>query len=253
MNRPVITIEAHEIPSGQFTLGIVEPLFEDRRLASKRMPSVNSNEKVGYTSTQLTLSMCIREVNSKPIPFNPADPVAVLKQLPTDDTQFLVATFVSAFTLNELLAEDAMELATKLKDENGLTYVIPKDKLPNKTANITFRRPRTSDEISVQRRFPGDENNPGYTTSELLFAECIEALDDKTVEKPKDMITLFDSWPLLDQQYAQAVFSNIAYMKAEDFEKVEDLGKSLLDRLKSLKASTSKVSKKGTASTTTSN
>jgi hypothetical protein len=250
MTRPVITIEAQEIPSKKYSIGLVEPLFEERRLASKRMPTANSGQKVGYTTTQLMLAMCIKEVNGTPIKLDPRDPVAILRELPTDDTQFLLATFVSAFTLNDNLAEEVKEFSTTLKDGNQTGYfTIPKTKLPNSYGDIIFRRPRTDDEIKVQKRYPGEETNPGYSTAELFFAECITTIDGVEIEKPKDMITMFDNWSLVDQQYAQAVFNNIAYIANEDYEKAEDLGKNLRDRLKNLKLSTSKVNKDSTPMT----
>lgn len=250
MTRPVITIEAQEIPSQKFSIGLVEPLFETRRLASKRMPAVNSGQKVGYSTTQLMLAMSIKEVNGQPIALDPRDPVAILRQLPTDDTQFLLATFVSAFTLNDNLAEEVKEFATHLKETNQTPFfTIPKSKLPNEFGDVIFRKPRTDDEIKIQRRYPGEDSNPGYSTAELFFAECITTINGVEIEKPKDIITLFDEWTLLDQQYAQAVFNNIAYMATEDFDKAEDLGKSLRDRLKNLKVSTSKPSKDTTPTT----
>lgn len=253
MDRPVITIEAHEIPSGKFSLGIVEPTFEDRRLASKRMPAANSGQRVGYSVTQLMLAMCVKEVNGQPVPFDAKDPVKILRELPTEDTQFLSSTFVSAFTIDNNLSEDIKELATHLKETSKtLSYTIPKHKMPSQMGSITFRRPKTNDEINIQRVYPGEENNPGYTTSEAFFAECIESIDGKPVEKPKDKVTLFDPWTLIDQQYAQGVFNNMAYMDTEGYDNAEQLGKSLRDRLKSTKPLTSKA-EKSTKRTTKSN
>lgn len=249
MDRPIITIEPHEMPSNKFSIGLVEPLYEERRLSSKRMPAANSGQKVGYTVTQLMLAMCIKQVNGRDIPFDAKDPVSILRELPTDDTQYLIATFISAFTLDTNLAEDAKELATHLQETaKSVVYTIPKAKMPNGYGTIVFRRPKTDDEIKIQRKYPGEENNPGYTTSELFFAECITSIDGVEVDKPKDSVTMFDSWTLLDQQYAQAVFSNIAYMDTEDYDKAEQLGKSLRERLKSSKTTTSKA-EKGTKAT----
>lgn len=251
--RPVITIEAQEIPSNKFSIGLVEPLFEERRLASKRMPSANSGQKVGYTVTQLMLAMCIKEVNGHPVKLDPRDPVAILRQLPTDDAQFLLATFVSAFTVDDNLAESIKEFSTHLKETNTTPFfTIPKHKLPNNYGDIIFRRPTTDDEIKTQRRYPGEETNPGYSTSEMFFAECITSIDGEEIEKPKDLITIFDDWTLIDQQYAQSVFNNITYIDTQDYDKAEELGKNLRDRLKSSKTSTSKQNK-GTAPMTKSN
>lgn len=252
-DRPIITIESHEIPSKKFSIGLVEPLFGERRLASKRMPSANSNQKVGYTVTQLMLAMCIKQVNELEVKLDPRDPVAILRQLPTDDAQFLLATFVSAFTVDDNLAESIKEFSTHLKETNNTPFfTIPQEKLPNGFGTIIFKRPTTDDEIKIQRRYPGEETNPGYTTSEMFFAECITSIDGEEVQKPKDLITLFDDWTLIDQQYCQSVFNNITYMDTQDYEKAEDLGKNLRDRLKNSKASTSKLSK-GTTVTTKSN
>lgn len=243
-NRPIITIEAQDIPSGKFSIGLVEPLFEDRRLASKRMPAVNSGQKVGYTTTQLILAMCIKEVNKHPVELDARDPVAILRQLPTDDLQFISSTFVAAFVLDDNLSEDVQEFSTKLKEEAKTPfYTIPKTKLPNEYGDIVFRKPTTDDQIKILRRYPGEEANPGYAASELFFAECITTINGKDVTKPKDLITLFDDWTLIDFQYASAVFNNITYIDVEDQERAEDLGKNLRNKLKNLKSSTSKPEK----------
>ena len=237
--RPVITIEAHEIPSKLFSIGVVEPLYEERRLASKRMPAPTSGQKVGYTTTQLMVAMCIKEVNGQLVPTDARDPIAILRSMASDDSQFIIAAFISAFIVDDNLSEEIKEFSTQLKEStNGFTYTIPKDRLPNKTASITFRRPRTDDQIKMERKYPGAETNPGFTIEELLFAHCIEALDGVEADKPKDLVSLFDHWPLIDQQYAQMVFNNLAYIDKDDYDKAEDLGKSLRDRGRGSKTTT---------------
>lgn len=248
--RPLITIEAHELPSKAFSVGLVEPLFEERKLASKRMPAPGSGQKVGYTTTQLMVAMCLKEINGEKFAVDPRDPVAILRGMPSDDAQFIVATFISAFVVDDNLAEEIKEFSTSLKDGKAtLSYTIPKDKLPNKTASITFRRPRTDDQIKMERKYPGAETNPGYTMEELLFANCIEAIDGVEPEKPKDLVSLFDNWPLIDQQYAQMVFNNIAYIDKDDYDKAEDLGKNLRNRKSGSKTSTATPEKSGGSTT----
>lgn len=229
-NRELIIIEASELPSGKYQIGLVEPTFKDRRDAARRLPS-NPDSRVGYSLEQLLLSMSILEVNNQPVREDPRDPICNIRYLAPEDSQYLLTTFLEAFTLSEELADDVRAFSKELKDSSNIIYTIPKDKMPCGLFSVTFRAPSTGDQIDIDRRYPGADSNCGYSSEEMLFAAMLTHIDGKEItERPKEIISIIDSWFHIDAQYALAAFLNINYLNKEQRLSAKDLGKQLRTR-----------------------
>ncbi len=239
------TIEAASIPSRSYSVSFREPLFKDRREASRRMP--NDDVNLGYTIEQLLLSSCLEQVNGQPYQMVPRDPIAKLRELPPADTQFLVAVFLEMFTLNEELAEEVKALSEELRSQGKAVYTIPKEAMPSGLFSISFKQPTTGDQIDADRRYPGAESNCGYSMEEMLFASSLSHINGELVQLPKDTISLLDPWTHLDAQFALAVFLNLCFIDRSTRMAAKDLGKQLRRKERTLPVE----SKKQRATTTT--
>lgn len=246
------TIAASELPTGACSIGIEEPTFKVRREAAKRMPS-NPDSNPGFSLEQVMLAMSIKEINGNPIPANLRDPLDTIKNLMPKDVQFLLRFYVTAFTLTDELADDCKTLADNLMKQPTPTLVIPKEEMPTESFSVSFRRPSTSDEISINKRYPGAASQPGYTKEEMLMAYCITAVDGKPVDESKAVIDLLDDWDHIDAQFALGVFLNLSYMDAEDGVRATELGKKFRRKGKRSSESSTKTTKSTTKSTQKSN
>jgi hypothetical protein len=241
-NKLSFVIDAGALPSKKFSVTIEEPTFKDRRDAAKKLPS-NPDSKIGYSLEQLLLSMSISKINNRPIKEDPRDPIYNIRGFSPEDTQFLLTTFLEAFTLNDELADDVRNLSQDLRANNtNNIYTIPSDRMPNQLFSVTFGCPTTGDQIDIERKYPGADSNCGYTAEELLFAAMVTHVDGKEVSPTKDYISLLDEWTHIDAQYALGVFLNLCYINREERNAAKELGKSLRKNVK-VSGSTSPSSK----------
>ena len=249
INKASFTIEASQLPSKLYSVTLEEPTFKDRRDAAKKLPS-NPDSKIGYSLEQLLLSMCITQIDGRPIKTDPRDPIYNIRGFSPEDTQFLLTIFLEAFTLNDDLADDVRLLSEELKKDNtsGI-YTIPKERMPNQEFSVTFKCPTTGDQIDIERKYPGADSNCGYTSEELLFAAMISHVEGVAVPESKDYISLLDGWTHIDAQYALGVFLNLCYISKEKRSTAKELGKSLRSKGKDIK-STSTRSKSSKDSST---
>jgi hypothetical protein len=221
-NPKLYVIEAQDMPTQGYSLTIKEPLFADRREASKRVP-VDKN--IGYSVDQLLLSMCIYGVNGKAIPPAPRDPIYKLKDLPTDDGQFVLQYFLGAFSIDEDLADEIKAFCDSLKGSTNSHYTIPSHVFPSGERSITFKTITSGEQFDQDRVYPGEDSGCGYSLEELLFASAIVEVDNKAVDKQKIAIDLLNEWPLLDVSVGLAIFLNICYIDKEQKKKARELGK----------------------------
>lgn len=226
-NPKLYVIEAQDIPTKGYSLTIKEPLFADRREASKRVP-VDKN--IGYSVDQLLLSMCIYGVNGKAIPPAPRDPIYKLKDLPTDDGQFVLQYFLGAFSIDEELADEIKAFCDSLKGSTNSHYTIPSHMFPSGERTVTFKCITSGEQFDQDRVYPGEDSGCGYSLEELLFAAAIVEVDNKAVDKQKLPIDLLNDWPLIDVSVGLAIFLNICYIDKEQKKKARELGK--LSRMK---------------------
>ena len=242
------TINAEEMPTKSVSVSFREPLFSDRREASRRYPTAS---RVGYSMEELLLAMCLTGFNGNPLPAVPTDPIQYLKQLPHIDGQYLFSTFLSMFTLQEDQAKSAKEMGTKMKISADSTHSIPQGTLPVEGVAVSFHAPTLGNRMDLDRSYPGADSNCGYSLEEMLFAACIDTVDSEPKPNNKEYIAVLDNWTHLDAQYALAVFINAVTIDKEEDNRARTLGKSLRDKTKdvsqkSTKSSTSKNSKEGT-------
>jgi len=218
------TIPVENMPTRTFSLTLKEPLFKDRREVSRRYPGQQS----GYSMEELLLSTSITAINNNQIPSLPRDPIQNYKELPLLDAQYALAVFLSMFTLDQELSDAAKEIGTKFKNTYSPQYIVEKEDMPLKEFSFTFRPPLAYDRIEIDRRYAGANSNCGYSLEEMIFADCITAIDGNPVlSKPKDVITLIDNWTHLDAQFAIAIFLNTVSIDDSDSKTAKSLGKFL--------------------------
>lgn len=219
-----IVIPRDMFPSGRYDVEMREPLFRDRVLARRRHPGEDS--RCGYTVQDLLCAMCLVSVNGQKVPEGPFPVIDRLKGVPVADLQFLMSVFLSAFTVDEELAERAKELGEQFRRSAATTYVIPAEQMPSGKFSVTFTEAVMEDVMRLERAYPG-ENACGYAFEELVFADSIVAIDGEPVKKPRDPVELIMDWPHLDAQFAYAVFLKVCYIDAQRGREGERLGKSL--------------------------
>jgi hypothetical protein len=237
------TISAESMPTKSYSVTFREPLFKDRREASRRYPG----QQAGYSMEELLLATCITGINNQPFPPIPRDPIQNYKELPLVDGQYLLAVFLGMFTLDQELSDQAKELGTKFKLTPSFNNCVNKEDMPLKEFSVSFRPAQAYDRIENDRRYPGANSNCGYSLEEMLFADCITAVDGEPISnKPKDVISLIDDWKHIDAQFAIAVFINTVTIDENDTKQAKSLGKSLRAGIISSPKTTSDNKRKST-------
>ena len=220
-----ITIPKDAFPSGQYEVTLKAPTFKDRVLARKKHPGEDS--RCGYTVQDLLCAMCLHSVNGREVPQGPFEVIDRLKQIPLADSQFLLTVFLSTFTVDEELAAKAKELADKFRSQGTQQCTIPAVDMPTGGFSVTFVEPVMEDSMRLERLYPGENSNCGYSFEEMVFADSIIAVDGNPVRKTNDPIQLIMDWNHLDAQFACAVFLKVAYIDQQRGREGERLGKSL--------------------------
>lgn len=238
-------IPAEDMPSGLFSVDVGEPTFKERMEATKRVPE---NSNLGYNVPQLMVSMCLKKIAGTKVSFTNKDPIANLRPMSPKDQQFLIAVFTGAFYLDEELVEDVKELAKELREQDAKEfYTIPAERTPEEKLNITFKAPTTGDQIDLDRRFPGNNQQVGYTFEEFFFANMITHINGEEVDKKENPIDRLLSWSNLDAEYCVACFLQMNFIDKEIREKASELGKKYRKR----ERPTKKVSKSSDTTTAT--
>lgn len=217
-----ITIPADAFPSQKVEVVLREPLFLDQMEAVRRHPS--RNEKVGYSQQELLCSMCIESINGAKM-YNPADPMSAMSQLAHDDAQFLMAVFLSTFTLDEELDNFAKTIADRVRTSGKTVCVITTEEMPSGSRSVSFSLPSLGDRVAVERRYPGEESNCGYSFEHLFLAYRLETIDGQPLPKVKEPIDLIRDWPLLDVQFTLAVFLKCAAIDNSKWDSAKAMGK----------------------------
>ena len=231
----LLHIPAEEMPSGLFSVDLLEPTFKERVEATKRVPE---NSNLGYSVPQLMVSMCLRKINNSPVSFAHKDPIANIRPMSTKDQQFIIAVFTGAFYLDEELVEDVKDLSSELRKMDVKEfYTIPKERTPNQLLNVSFRAPTTGDQIDLDRRYPGNNQQMGYTFEEFFFANLITHVNGEEVNKKENAIDRMMNWTNLDVEYCVACFLQMNFIDKEIREKATSLGKKWRNRERSTKRS----------------
>jgi hypothetical protein len=92
--------------------------------------------------------------------------------------------------------------------------------------------------MSLERKYPGNDSNCGYTFEEMLFAASLTHIDGVPVDSPRDVITLLDEWRHIDAQFALTVFINAVTIDRQEVKDAKHLGKLLLEELSTPEPST---------------
>lgn len=220
-----IVIPKEAFPTGRFEVELREPLFKDRLNARRRHPGDSAN--CGYTVQDLMTAMCLEKVNGQPLPGGPTDIIDRIRQMPLADSQFLITTFISAFVLDEELAQKAKEIADGFRTQTVANYTIRAEDMPSGLFSVTFTEPVMEDSMRLEMAYPGEDSKCGYTFEEMVFADSIIAIDGQAVKKTRDPIEVIQDWPHLDANFASAVVLKIAYIDRNKGKDAERLGKSL--------------------------
>ena len=155
---------------------------------------------------------------------NPKDIADHLRPFPIPDRQFLLVTFLEMYFISTDEANSARELADTLLKNPKLSYTIDKDYLPSKSLSLTFSSPNTGTQMEVDRRHQGAHIS-GCSMEEMLFAYCVSAINGKTIEQPKDIVSIFDEFSIADVQFGALVFVNMFTINDTSTEAAKDLGK----------------------------
>lgn len=224
----LLHITADEIPSKTFNIDIREPTFKDRLVANKRVPE---NSNLGYSISQLMLSMCVEKINGKPIKAHPKDPISNIRPMTTRDQQFCIAVFSGAFFLDEELVEDIKSLAEELRNQdNRESFTISADRMPNENLSITFKCPSTGNQIDLDRKYPGNNQSCGYSFEEYLFAHLITHINGEEVDASSDAMSRLYTWPNIDAEFAVSTFLQMNFIDKEIREQANTLGKKWRSR-----------------------
>jgi len=235
-NEELLEISKDEMPSGKISVSLREPTFKDRVEANKRVPD---DSNMGYSIPQLMVSMCMKKVNNKEVGFKPQDPVSNIRPFPTRDQQFIISVFSGAFYLDDDLVEDVQSLADELRNQDAReAYTIPSDRTPTGNLSVTFRVPSTGDQIDLDRRYPGHNQQVGYAFEEFLFANLITSVNGEQLGKNDGLSEMF-KWKNIDAEYCLAVFIQMNFLDQETRRKANDIGKKWRTRERS-SAKTSK-------------
>jgi hypothetical protein len=239
------TIPADKLPNKSASVTVKEPTFKDRREAAKRYPT-NAN----YPIEDLLLGLCITHINDQDVLKVPTDPIKLVRQFPHADAQYLSAVFLTMFTLDEELSEQAQNLGSTFKTSIQENCTISKEQMPIGEFSITFVKPHLGDRHQAEKVYPGADSSCGYSLEELLFARSILAVNG---EKPNhaDPIDVLNEFPHLEAQFAVAVFLNAITLNKADVNEAQQLGKSLRDQFRSGGQDESPKSTKSKKSATT--
>lgn len=219
----LLFISKEEMPSQTFSVHIKEPTFKDRVEANKRVPE---NSNLGYSIPQLMLSMCIKKLNNKNVSFTPKDPICNIRPMSTRDQQFLISVFSGAFYLDEELVEDVKSISEEMrKDDKRESYTIPSNRMPTESLSVTFRVPTTGDQIDLDRRYPGNNQQVGYTFEEFFFSNLLTHINGEELNKKQDGLSQMFEWKNIDAEYCVAAFLQMNFIDKEMREKANELGK----------------------------
>lgn len=237
----VITIPAQSFPSQKVEVVLREPLFSDQMEASRRHPG--RNERVGYSQQELLCALCIEAINGAKV-YNPTDPMTAMGELAHEDAQYLMAVFLATFTLDEELDNYAKTLADRVRDGGKRVCTIGLKEMPSGERAVSFSLPSLGDRVAVERRYPGEDSNCGYSFEHLFLAHRLETINGEALPKVKEPIDLLRDWPLLDLQFTLAVFLKCAAIDNSKWDDAKAMGKDFRSSLYGKKAPATTVSTK---------
>jgi hypothetical protein len=232
MSLPTFEIQKEEIPSGEFSITLQEPNFGTWREARKRYPypTNNSNQNPGYTTDELLFAMCFVGVNGRSFPEASRDVIDRIERFTIEDKQFLMQAFMEAFFISPAEAKTARALAQELVlADNKLSYTFTKGHLPSGKHTVTFVRPTIGTQMQADRAHQGPEVN-GCSLEEFLMSMCITHIDGKEVPVTKDVVSILDTFDILDVQFMHIAFINMFTIDDAQTEKAKSLGKRLRHR-----------------------
>jgi hypothetical protein len=219
----VLHIPKEEVPSQTFSADIREPTFRERLEANKRVPD---NSNLGYSIPQLMLSMCLEKLNGKKVTSSPQDPIGKIRPMTTQDQQFLIAVFTGAFYLDDESVEDVKTLAGEMRaNDKKESFNISAERVPSGEISVTFKVPTTGDQIDLDRRYPGNNQQVGYTFEEFFFANMITHVNGEELPNNTDGLTKMYEWKNIDAEYCVACFLQMNFIDRETREKANEFGK----------------------------
>jgi hypothetical protein len=240
-----IKLEKSEMPTGQVSVSLKSPLYRDHRNARMHypMPQSQNERQPSYALEELLLASMLEGINGKqPWKQSRADTIDRLNNLDIEDRQFLVTFFIEAFYISNEEIKKARRKADEIKMDYKQSYTIPAEETPGQEHSVTFRRPNSGVQMTVDKRWQGQSVN-GCTLEEMLFAHCLETVDGEPVEQPKDVVSLLDDWTIADVQFLSLVFVNSFSMDdSTEGEKARKLAKQKANQKKGKKNKESKSS-----------
>jgi hypothetical protein len=98
---------------------------------------------------------------------------------------------------------------------------IAKEEIPSQEFSILLREPNFGTWRDARKRFPYPSNNsnqnPGYTTDELLFAICFVGVNGKEfVENSRDVIERIERFSIEDKQFLMQAFMEAYFLSPSE-------------------------------------
>lgn len=231
VEEDLITIDKEDIPSGKYSLSFATPRYEDYYKVRRIYPYSNQAGQTNppFSVEELLIAQQMRMFNDVKLPDTPQDLSERLKPFSIEDLQYLVLVFIEAYFIDSETAKSARLLADTLRSSESLVKSIDRKQLPMQSHSITFHTPNKGTNMEVERRYQGAQAS-GCTLEEMMTAFCIGTVDGIPVDQPKDIVSIFNSWPIVDVQYLVLVFVNTFTMDDNGASKAKELGKKLRQR-----------------------
>ena len=231
----LISLSKEDMPSGKVSVGLKYPYFHDQRTAKRNYPRPQGNEKgPSYIVEELLLANLLDNINGKRpwMTKRNKEVIERLDELEISDKQFLVAFLLEAFYLSNQQMKEVREKADEIKLNYKQVYTVEAEDTPSGQHTVSFRRPNTGVLREAERRWQGEGTN-GCALEEMLFAYCVDTIDGEQVDRPKDIISIFDDWEIADVSYLSNMFVMAFSMDDNtEGEKARDLAKKKMEKAK---------------------
>ena len=227
-NKPVITIEAADLPNKLLQVSYEVPNYGDYRKAKKLYPypTREDQQRPPYSVEELLFCLVLSDISreGKSLELNSQDIPSRIEPFPIDDRQACMTEFIGTCFIDEEQAKVARNFASEQRNSSlKPSLIVPASITPN-NRSYTFQRPNTGVQWKADTSFKGNQEN-GCTLDEYMMAMCVSHVDGKLIEQPKDPVSLFDEEFIDTVQFLSTVFVNAFLLDDAESEAAKKRGK----------------------------
>jgi len=227
-NKPVITIDAADLPNKLLQVSYEVPNYGDYRKAKKLYPypTKEDQQRPPYSVEELLFSLMLSDISreGKSLELNSQDIPSRIEPFPIDDRQACMTEFIGTCFIDEEQAKVARSFASEQRNSTlKPCIVVPASITPN-NRSYTFQRPNTGMQWKADNSFKGPQEN-GCTLDEYMMSMCITHVDGKLIEQPKDPVSLLDDEYIDTIQFLSTVFVNTFLLDDAEAEAAKKRGK----------------------------